>query len=213
MILGTQYYRPPFPERRYWHDALAAMVDAGLDTVQLWACWGWIEAEPGQCNFEDYDDLVGMAGSAGLRVVISTIAEIQPFWIHRLVPGSEMVDHNGRTVRSSLRQECNVGLTPGGCLDHPGARDRLGEFLDQIGSHYRSAPALLAWDCWNETRWAVQADGYVCYCQHTLAAFNQWLRDRYGDLSDLGIEAEVAGNPAADRRLAITPGGESRDGV
>ena len=186
MILGTQYYRPPFPERRYWHDDLAAMVDAGLDTVQLWACWGWIEAGPGKYRFDDYDDLVSMAGSVGLQVVISTVAEIQPFWIPRLLPGSEMVDHFGRAVRSSLRQECNVGLTPGGCFDHPGVRDKLGAFLEEIGRRYRGAEALFAWDCWNETRWAVQADAYVCYCHHTVAAYREWLRGRYGDLEGLG---------------------------
>ena len=186
MILGTQYYRPPFPERRYWHDDLAAMVDAGLDTVQLWACWGWIEAGPGKYRFDDYDDLVSMAGSVGLQVVISTVAEIQPFWIPRLLPGSEMVDHFGRVVRSSLRQECNVGLTPGGCFDHPGVRDKLGAFLEEIGRRYRGAEALFAWDCWNETRWAVQADAYVCYCHHTVAAYREWLRGRYGDLEGLG---------------------------
>ena len=57
MILGTQYYRPPFPERDLWHQDLAAMVKAGLDTVQLWACWGWIEPEPGRYRFDDYDEL------------------------------------------------------------------------------------------------------------------------------------------------------------
>jgi beta-galactosidase len=185
MILGTQYYRPPFPEPRYWHDDLAAMVDAGLGAVQLWACWGWIEPEPGQYRFEDYDNLVSIADSVGLRVVISTIAEIQPFWIHRCVPGSEMVDNFGRAVRSSLRQECNVGLTPGGCFDHPEVQERLGAFLDRTARQYGASPALLAWDCWNETRWAVQADGYVCYCRHTLGAFREWLRQRYGDLEGL----------------------------
>lgn len=97
-----------------------------------------------------------------------------------------MVDHFGRVVRSSLRQECNVGLTPGGCFDHPGVRDKLGAFLEEIGRRYRGAEALFAWDCWNETRWAVQADAYVCYCHHTVAAYREWLRGRYGDLEGLG---------------------------
>ena len=37
-------------------------------------------------------------------------------------PGSEMVDHLGRTVVSSLRGECHFGLTPGGCTDHSSRR-------------------------------------------------------------------------------------------
>lgn len=186
MILGVQYYRPPFPRSDYWRDDLSAMRAAGLDTVQLWACWGWIESQPGAYRFEDYDELVLAAGEAGLHVVISTIVEIQPFWIHREIPDSYLVDHMGHLVRSSLRRECNVGYTPGGCLDHPEVRRRMGAFLEAIGTRFARSDVLSAWDCWNETRWAVQADGYVCYCDHTVRLFRSWLRERYGDLDGLG---------------------------
>jgi beta-galactosidase len=186
MILGTQYYRPPFPERDLWHQDLAAMVKAGLDTVQLWACWGWIEPEPGRYRFDDYDELMNEASAAGLRVVISTIAEIQPFWIHRELPSAHLVDHMGHAVRSSPRRECNVGLTPGACFDHPSVREHMSAFLEAIGRRYSSSDTLIAWDCWNETRWAVQGDGYVCHCDATLESFRSWLAGRYGDLDGLG---------------------------
>jgi beta-galactosidase len=135
--------------------------------------------------FDDYDELVGLGDQAGLKVVISTVAEIQPFWIHRVVPGSAMVDHMGRTVTSSLRKECNIGLTPGGCTDNPAVRDHMGSFLRSIAEHYKGATNLEAWDCWNETRWAVQADGFVCYCDHTLRAYRSYLDTRYGGLEGL----------------------------
>ncbi len=66
---------------------LRAMRDGGLDTVQLWVLWGWVESVPGRFRFDDYDRLVELAGDAGLNVVLSTIAEIQPHWIHRLRAG------------------------------------------------------------------------------------------------------------------------------
>ena len=65
MILGTQYYRPPFPPRELWREDIAGMAAAGLDTVQLWACWGWIEPEPGRYRFEDYDELIELASRSG----------------------------------------------------------------------------------------------------------------------------------------------------
>jgi beta-galactosidase len=185
MILGTQYYRPPFPDKQYWEADFRQMREAGLNTVQLWACWGWVEPSPGDYRFDDYDELMALADAVGLKVVISTIAEIHPFWIHRAVPGSAMTDHMGREVISSLRKECNVGLTPGGCTDNPEVRDHMGAFLREIAKRYRGAPALEAWDCWNETRWAVNADGYVCYCSHTLRAYRSYLAGRYGDLEGL----------------------------
>ena len=186
MILGTQYYRPPFPRGELWRRDLEAIVEAGLDTVQLWACWGWIEPEPGNFRFDDYDELVTLASAVGLRVVISTIAEIQPFWIHRELPGKHLVDHMGHAVRSSPRRECNVGLTPGACFDYPEVRALMSRFLETIGRRYAISDTLLAWDCWNETRWAVQGDGYVCHCDATVQSFRGWLASRYGDLVGLG---------------------------
>lgn len=186
-FIGTQYYRPPFPEDRYWSADLAQMRQAGLDVVQFWVCWGWVEPEPGVFRFDDYDRLMDEAHANGLGVVLSTIAEIHPFWVHRVLPGSSMMDSMGRTVVSSLRRECNVGLTPGVCMDHQEARDRMAAFLTAVAERYRDHPALMAWDIWNETRWAVQADGYVCYCPATLSAFRSWLLRRYGSLE--GINA------------------------
>ena len=58
--------------------------------------WAWVEPKPGQFNFDDYDRLVELAGRHGLNVVLSTIAEVHPYWIHREVPDSQMVDHLGR---------------------------------------------------------------------------------------------------------------------
>ena len=185
MIFGAQYYRPPFPDRSHWKADMQHMRRSGLDTVQLWACWGWIEPEPGGYSFDDYDELVVLADQAGLKVVISTVAEIHPFWIHREVPDSPMVDHMGRTVVSSLRHECNVGLTPGGCTDNPAVVEYMASFLHTIGERYRSATNLAAWDCWNETRWAVQADGFVCYCDHTLREYRAYLDRRYDGLEGL----------------------------
>jgi hypothetical protein len=36
-----------FPDSRYWAGDLARIRDAGIQAVQLWCVWGWIESEPG----------------------------------------------------------------------------------------------------------------------------------------------------------------------
>lgn len=185
MFLATQYYRAPFPLRRYWRDDFAKIRDSGIHAVQLWCLWGWIEAQPGQYDYSDYDELMGLADKAGLKVVLSTIAEIHPFWIHRLVPGSEMIDHMGNKVISTCRNEVNGGLTPGGCFDHPRVAELMAGFLTDIAGRYASASHLLGWDAWNETRWSVQSDGRVCYCPNTLREFRGWLDQRHGGLAGL----------------------------
>ena len=185
MFIGVQYYRPPFPDKRYWDKDLSLIRDTGIDAIQLWACWGWIEPEPGKFRFDDYDELVNKARKRGLKVIISTIAEIHPFWIHRAVPDSYMIDHMGNKVISSLRSECNVGLTPGGCFDNPKVLDLMAQFLKNIAKRYAGGKNIIGWDCWNETRWNVQSDGYVCYCPYTIDRFRKWLKKKYGNLEKL----------------------------
>ncbi len=183
--LGTQYYRAPFPEERFWDDDMRRMKDSGLNTVQLWVLWAWVEARPGQFDFGDYDRLVATADKHGLQVVLSTIAEIQPYWIHREVPGSEMVNNLGHKVVSSNRNECHFGLTPGGCTDNPGVWERLRAYLEAVAKQYVNASNLAGWDSWNELRWNVHCDGLVCRCEHTLQAFYNWLDEMHGGLDGL----------------------------
>jgi beta-galactosidase GanA len=76
MILSSQYFRPPFPDRARWRDDLRHMRDTGLTHMYLWANWGWMEPEPGTFVFDDYDELIELAGATGLKVIINTIAEV-----------------------------------------------------------------------------------------------------------------------------------------
>jgi beta-galactosidase len=188
MTLGVQYYRPPWPNSRFWADDFGRIRDSGLDAVQLWVLWSWVEAKPDEFRYDDYDELVDLAGQKGLRVVLSTIAEIQPAWIHRLIPDCELVAHDGRRVPSVNRTECHFGLTPGGCTDHPEVWQRMGRFLEETVRRYRCAAPLLGWDAWNELRWNVEAHLFgarTCYCAHTIAAFRRWLDEKYGGLDGL----------------------------
>ncbi len=185
MLLATQYYRPPFPNKKYWKNDLRKMKESGLNALQLWAPWGWCEPEPGVFRFQDYDELVNLARKNGLGVVISTIAEIHPYWLLREYPDAVMIDHTGRKVSSGPRGECIVGLTPGGCTDNPNLARAMETFLKTIAMRYASAKNLLGWDAWNELRWHVGATGYVCYCRHTLKAFRDHLKDKYKSLDGL----------------------------
>lgn len=185
MNLGVQYYRAPFPDSKYWAEDFAKIKNSGLNTIQLWVLWAWVEPTPGNFRFDDYDRLVELAKQNGLKIVFSTIAEIQPYWIHREIPGSEMIDYLGVPVVSSNRADCHFGLAPGGCTDNPEVWSRMSRFLEMTVSRYRSASCLCGWDAWNELRWDEQAEKWVCFCPHTLAAYRKWLDERYGGLDNL----------------------------
>ncbi len=199
---GTQYYRPPFPNQRYWEDDFKRIRDSGLNCVQLWLLWSWIEAKPKKFIFDDYDRLADLAEKTGLNLVLSTIAEVQPYWIEREVPDCALVTNMGQKVVSSNRNEIHFGITPGGCFDHPEVHRMMMSFIRKTVSHFKDRRNIAGWDCWNEIRWNVQADGFVCYCPHTLAAYRSWLEERHGSLEEL--------NKAWQRRysswLDVVPG-------
>jgi beta-galactosidase len=185
MILSTQYYRPPFPNQQRWAEDLALIARTGFDSIYLTASWAWIEAKPGIYDFADYDRLIELAGQNGLKVIVNLWSETQPLWIHRLHADAAMIDHMGREVRSSQLAYMQFGLTPGCCTDHPQIRAKAAAFLSAVASRYASQPQIRLWDCWNEMRWMSQADGYVCFCAHTLQRYRQWLEQRYGSLEAL----------------------------
>jgi beta-galactosidase len=185
VLLATQYYRPPFPDRVRWREDLREIRATGLGAIYTWATWAWIEREPGRYVFDDFDALVTEAEQAGLQVILTAVAELMPHWIHRVLPEAHMVDHRGRAVRSSTLAYSPVGVSPGCCTDHSRVREMQGRFLETLARRYANAPNLLVWDAWNEFRWPVQAEGHVCYCPDTLAAFRDWLRTRHGDLDAL----------------------------
>lgn len=185
MILGVQYYRAPFPESRFWAEDIKKIKESGFNAVQFWMPWGWMEPEPEKYVFDDYDELMEISYKNGLQVLLSTCAELQPYWIHRVVPDSHMVDHMGNRVVSSNRHEANQGLTPGGCTDHPEVRERMKGFLTAVAGRYRDMPHFYGWDCWNEFRWQINSDGLVCFCRHTMEAFHSWLEEKYGSIREI----------------------------
>lgn len=183
--LGPQYYRPPFPISKFWKEDIQKIRDSGFNCLQLWVMWSWAEAKPGVFEFDDYDRIIDFAESAGLNVVLSTIAEVHPYWIHRIVPDCELVTNLGHKVISEHRNECHNGLTPGGCFDHPEVWKRMSGFLHETAVHFADRQNIAGWDAWNELRWNVEASDPVCYCRHTVQKYREWLQDKFGSLERL----------------------------
>lgn len=183
--IGSQYYRPPFPVQKHWADDMKRMKDTGLDSVQLWLVWAWIESKQGKFVFDDYDTIIELAAKNNLSVVLSTSAELHPYWIHKAVPNSEMINNLGHKIVSENRCENHFGLTPGGCFDHPEVWALMKNFLEKTALHYRDCPTLAGWDAWNELRYHYHSNSLVCFCSHTVSKWREWLKRKFGTLDEL----------------------------
>jgi beta-galactosidase len=183
--VGAQYYRPPNPPREDWARDLKRMREAGFDTVKLWACWSWMEPRAGEYDFSDLDELLDLAGDAGLRVVINTILEDAPYWLEEAHPEARYRDADDRPVQLTAAMNTPGGGWPGLCFDNQAIWDAGRRFLEALVARYDAHPALEAWDVWNEPHLEPASyfpERIFCYCDASLARFGDWLQRRHGSI-------------------------------
>jgi beta-galactosidase GanA len=178
LYFGTQYYRPPTPAREDWDRDLAAIRALGMNLVKVWAIWGWMEPRPGHYEFDDLEQLLDLAHQHGLNVQINVAGvEMAPFWLDRICPGGRRVV-NGIFMPRQNSLCCLPADFSAFCPDHPEVGRRMTEFFRATAARFTAHPALMGWDAWNELM------GMGCYCAHTVAAYREWLRNKYGDELD-----------------------------
>jgi len=190
---GAQFFRPPNPPRKDWKRDLQQLVDHNFNLIKVWLMWTWIHTHPGTFDFSEIDELMDLARSLRLKVVINTILENSPYWLEERYPEAHYQTADGFIYALQPRSNTAVGGWPGLCLDHPGVREEAGNFLAQIASRYADHPALFAYDVWNEPHLepaampfaAPEERNLYCYCHSTIAAFRRWLEKRYGNLEGL----------------------------
>ena len=188
LVFGTQYYRPPFPNRETWSSDLNLIADSGMNTVKLWAVWSWIERSNGAYYFDDLDELIELCGAKGLQTVINLVPEGAPYWLERLHPDARYKAENGLELGFSGAANLPSGGWPGVCRDKPAVEVLANRFLAEVAHRYAGDGALIAFDVWNEPHIDPAFDypnNIFCYCDHSLQKFLHWLKSRYGSLEEL----------------------------
>ncbi|NIM06107.1 MAG: cellulase family glycosylhydrolase [Armatimonadetes bacterium] len=190
---GAQFFRPPNPPRKDWKRDLQQLVDHNFNIIKIWPMWTWIHTAPDTFDFSEIDEVMDLAHSMGLKVVINTILENSPYWMEEKYPEARYQTADGFAFALQPRSNTAVGGWPGLCLDHPEVRKEGAKFLSQIASRYADHPALFAYDVWNEPHLEPAAMAFkapeernlYCYCDSTIADFRRWLEKRYGSLEEL----------------------------
>jgi beta-galactosidase GanA len=188
LVFGTQYYRPPFPNREAWNRDLNLIAASGMNTVKLWAVWSWIERSNGAYYFDDLDELVQLCGAKGLQIVINIVPEGAPYWLERLHPDARYKAENGFALEFSGAANLPSGGWPGLCRDKPEVELLANRFLAEVAGRYASDEGLVAFDVWNEPHIDPAFDypnHIFCYCDYSRQKFLHWLQFRYGSPEEL----------------------------
>jgi len=167
-------YNPEQWPRAVWDEDVALMREAGVNLVSVGIfSWGMLEVAEGEFDFAWLDELLDLLHRNGISVDLGTPTASPPAWFFATYPQARVVTRNGTTLGFGSR-----GMASPSSPEYRRAAVRIASALaERYGSH----PAVVMWHVHNEYGAPVGED----FSEQSVAAFRDWLRERYGTLDAL----------------------------
>ncbi len=194
-ICGSLLYRPPNPPRAERREVLRTMSqEHHFNLMRAFPTWDYYQRGPNDYNFEEIEELMQYCDELQIKVLMGVVLETAPYWLEVAHPETRWVDSTGQAVHLRGNSSHITGGFPGLCLDwepvQVAARAYIRELVGVVSKH----PSMYAWDAWNEPVlraadgrdiWATTPQMLFCYCEQTIAAFREWLKQRYKTIDGL----------------------------
>jgi beta-galactosidase len=169
-VLGVCYYPEHWPEG-WWEDDARRMRELGLAYVRIGEfAWSRLEPARGRFDWGWLDRAMDTLGRAGLQVVLGTPTCAPPKWLVDERPEILPVDRHGRVRGFGSRRHYS--------LLNDVYLPECDRIVEALARRYGRHPALVGWQTDNEYG---NHDTTLSFGPHDLAAFREWLRERYGD--------------------------------
>lgn len=169
ITLGTAYYPEHWP-RENWLPDIRKIREAGMTTLRLAElAWSTMEPEEGRFELDWLEEFIALAYREGLHVILGTPSEASPVWLRDRHPEVLSVDRYGH----------RTGGRGHHCHTSPVYRRYISRMTEEMARRFAGNPAVIGWQIDNELR------GVECYCSQCRAAYQDWLKRRYGTLSEL----------------------------
>jgi len=181
---------PPMEE---WDADMAKMAAAGYTVAHGFAEWHDIEYTKGQFDFTQVDHFIDCAHRNGILPLINiatqnSVGFYSPRWLMEEYRGTGrgFVDANGNSVWPGQYQ------VP--CIDDPGYQAYAKRFLAACAKHFGGDARVGGYVLWGEpTLFRPGSGAPICYCEHTIAKFRLWLKERYGNIEALNAAWSTEG--------------------
>jgi beta-galactosidase len=178
---GVQYHRAPTPLPEEWEGDLKEIKRVGFTHIQLRPQWRWHERNQGSAVWDDLDRLFDLAHKNQLRVVLKPMLETAPDWVFEKGVSGSRIGIHGVPISPIAHGAYYVGgWWP--CFDNPHVVRAASDFVARMVRRFKDHPALWFYDAWNEP---VSRPVGQCQCEHSIASYRNWLREKYGTIENL----------------------------
>lgn len=143
----------------------------GLNTAVIWPPCFYRE---GKRNYDIQKTVLKCAEEVGLRVIVELTGQVADL---EYLPDCDWKDEYAVTHPDGSAARMQNGLGESN-YNHPEVKQILHDFLRETVAEFRSFPALLAWDVWNETH-------FKSHDPFTLREFQHFLKRKYVTIAKL----------------------------
>lgn len=184
---GAHLCRKPMPPLSELKHDMEVLKRNGFNLIKLQEHWMLDEPVEGKIDLAPYEELIRHAARLDMGVYIGFTCEQAPGWLYRKYPDCRMVRRDGVPVIYEAQTTLPADGKPGPCYDHPEANAEQARFIDHVVRRLGRFENVVVWNVWQEIGYWAEwtAGGEVCFCDHTLNAFRNWLQAKYGDLDGL----------------------------
>lgn len=169
--IGTSYYPEQWDPSR-WEEDFRKMNELGLNTVRMGEfAWAFFETGPGEFHFEWMDKAIDLAAQYSISVLLCTPTAAVPPWLYKLHPD---------VLGGNEKGPYTYGGRKGYCTNSPDMLGAVERIVTAMAKHYGSNKNIIGWQLDNEPGYP-----FVCYDDHCVRAFRNWLKERYGSIERL----------------------------
>jgi beta-galactosidase len=167
-------YNPEQWPRHVWDEDVALMRQAGVNLVSVGIfSWALLEPREGEFDFGWLDDVLDLLHRNGIAVDLGTPTAAPPAWFYDAYPHARVVTRDGVALGPGSR-----GMVSPSSPEYRAAAVRV---AGALARRYAEHPAVVLWHVHNEYGAPVGED----FSPAAVAAFREWLRERYGTLDAL----------------------------
>ena len=189
-LLGSHLAREPMPSMSELKRDMELLKSKGFNLIKLQEHWAIDEPVEGQFDFSKYEELIKHAKSLDMYVYLGLTCEQAPVWLFDKYPDCHMIGRNGLPIVHEAQATYPADGKPGPCFDHPGAMAAQKRFIKKLIETLGKYDNVLVWNTWQEIGyWPDRLVGQpVCFCDHTMKSFREWLKREYETLDALNKE-------------------------